>query len=226
VRSVIVWLTILALVAGMAVSGQDEPLATLYVFTDRQAYAQGMVIVVNVLARDGEGIPLGGVEIYISMISPDDQLIFERVGRTFPNGSFTTYAVVPSDATEGYYTLDAVALVDIVPTPSATVQVLVCRLCAEYDQKTSVIPSIVTVVETEYIPLTTTATVSHTTTVAATTLFTTDSTVVTSVNLRSVTLTATIEVNPYSYIPGLAVLAFAGYSVTLLILRRYRVRSS
>ena len=206
-------------------AGQEEPVETVYLYTDRYVYRQGMVVVVNVLVRDAEGIPLGGVGVYISMTDPLDQVVFERVGNTFPNGSYTTYMVLGGDFVEGYYRLDAVAMVDIVPTPSASINILVCRLCVDYGNVTSNMPSVVTVTETEYIPVTTTSTVVREVTLAATTVTETVSETVTSVSTRSITLTATLEVNPYTYIPGVAVLAFAGYTLTLLILRRYRVRS-
>lgn len=202
--------------------GQDEPVALFYVFTDKHVYAPGALVVVNVLARDAEGVPLDDVGVYVSMTDPLDQVVFERVGRTFPNGSYVTYALIPGDAAEGYYSLDAVALVDIVPTPSATIHILVCRLCVEYDNRTSNVSSIVTVVETEYIPITTTATVLRTSTLAASTVFETVSTVVTSMTTRSVTLTVTLEVNPYFYIPGLALLAFSGYIATIFFMKRRR----
>ncbi|GBC70052.1 hypothetical protein HRbin01_01760 [archaeon HR01] len=202
------------------VLGQDEPVAIFYVFTDRHVYAPGMLVVVNVLARDAEGVPLAGVGVYVSLTDPFDRVIFEKVGNTFSNGSYVTYMLIPSDAEEGYYSLDAVALVDIVPTPSATIYILVCRLCAQYDERTSQVPSVVTVLETEYIPITTTETVVTTSTLAATTVSETIRTVVTSVATRTLTVTATLQVNPYYYIPGLAVLAFAGYLATLLVLKK------
>ncbi|MEM4417576.1 MAG: hypothetical protein QXD32_05930 [Nitrososphaerota archaeon] len=225
-RSLAFSLAVLVLgLAFLVSSGQEEPVETVYLYTDRYVYRQGMVVVVNVLVRDAEGIPLGGVGVYISMTDPLDQVVFERVGNTFPNGSYTTYMVLGGDFVEGYYRLDAVALVDIVPTPSASINILVCRLCVDYGNITSNMPSVVTVTETEYIPFTTTSTVVKEVSLAATTFTETVSETVTSVSTRSVTLTATLEVNPYAYIPGVAVLAFAGYALTLLILRRYRVRS-
>ncbi|MEM4316216.1 MAG: MG2 domain-containing protein [Nitrososphaerota archaeon] len=212
--------------ASWTVLAQEEPVDTIYVFTDRGVYRQGMIVAVNVLVRDAEGIPLGGVGVYVSMTDPLDQVVFERVGSTSPNGSYVTYAVLGGDFSEGYYRIDAVALVDIVPTPSSTVHILVCRLCVDYDNVTSRMPEVVTVTETEYIPLTTTDTVTVTSSLAATTLTETSTAYATSVVTRSVTLTATLEVNPYLYIPGLAVLAFAGYTVTLLVLRRGHGKAS
>jgi len=217
---------LLMLAMGLYVAqAQEAAVETIYVFTDRFVYRPGMVAVVNVVVRDAEGVPLGGVGVYVSMADPFDQVVFERVGSTFANGSFVTYAVIPADAGEGYYRLDAVALVDIVPTPSSTVNILVCRLCFAYDNVTSNMPSVVTVTETEFIPFTSTVTVSRETTLAATTVTETYSHTVTSVSTRSVFLTATAVVNPYSYVPGLAALAFAGYAMALLVLRWRRVRS-
>lgn len=207
-----------------AILAQDEPVSSIYAFTDRYVYRQGMVVVINVLVRDAEGLPLGGVGVYVSMTDPLEQVIFERVGSTFPNGSYVTYGVLAGDAEEGYYTVQAVALVDIVPTPTATINILVCRLCVDYSNVTSELPAVVTVTETEFIPLTTTVTVVRETTLAAVTVTETSYGTVTSITTRSITLTATLEINPYYYVPGLAVLAFAGYTASLLILRRYRVR--
>jgi predicted nucleic-acid-binding protein len=222
----VLFLLVLAVGLLAGVLAQEELVETVYVFTDKFVYRPGSVVVVNVLVRDAEGVPLGGVDVYVSMTDPFDQVVFERLGKTWANGSFVTYAVLAGDFAEGYYKVDAVALVDIVPTPSSTINILVCRLCAQYDETSSQLPTVVTVTETEFIPLTSTVTVVRTVTAGVlTTTETVYGTVTTSLT-RSVTLTATLEVNPYSYVPGLAVLAFAGYTVTLLIVRRYRVKKS
>ncbi|MCS6769340.1 MAG: MG2 domain-containing protein [Candidatus Caldarchaeum sp.] len=212
-----------ALAAGFA---QQDPVDTIYVFTDRNVYRPGMVVVVNVLVRDAEGVPLRDVEFYVSMIDSADQVVFERLGKTWANGSFVTYAVLPGDAFEGYYRIDVVALVDIVPTPSSTIYILVCRLCHQYNEATQNPPSVVTVTETEYVPVTRTVSVVRTVSAGVSTTTATVFDTVTTRLVRSVTLTATLEVNPYSYVPGLAVLAFAGYTATLFIVRRYQVKKS
>lgn len=219
-------LSLTALFSLGVVLAQNAAVDTIYVFTDRFVYRQGMVVVINVLVRDAEGVPLGGVDFYVSMTDPLDQVVFERVGRTLPNGSFVTYAVLSGDFSEGYYKVEAVALVDIIPTPSSTINILVCRICMQYDEATHNPPSVVTVTETEYIPVTSTVSVVQTVTAGMLTTTATVFDTVTTRLTRSVTLTATLEVNPYAYVPGLAVLAFAGYTVTLLIVRRYRVKKS
>lgn len=121
-KRAVLFLLLLLLIVSVTSYGLEGPF--LYVYSDRGVYSPGSTAFFNVIAVNEENRPAAGVNVYVAVYNPRDEVVFETELTTDDDGR-AVFDVVLLD--EGVYRViveDAAAFLG-----SGEISVLVCSSC-------------------------------------------------------------------------------------------------